>query len=120
MKVEKKELMRWAASQRADFEATLKELVETQSVSADPDRKDDIRRAADLAANKIREFGGQAEVLETAGYPLVHGCFNVDKDAPTVTVYNHLDVQPASKETEPWRTDPFVFTNEEIGRASCR
>jgi acetylornithine deacetylase/succinyl-diaminopimelate desuccinylase-like protein len=24
-----------------------------------------------------------------------------------VTLYNHLDVQPASKETEPWETEPF-------------
>ncbi|HEY2091598.1 MAG TPA: M20/M25/M40 family metallo-hydrolase [Thermoanaerobaculia bacterium] len=112
MKLEKKDLMRWAASQRDEFESTLKELVETQSVSADPDRKDDIRRAADLAANKIRELGGEASVLETAGYPLVHGRFALDKNAPTVTVYNHLDVQPASKETEPWRSDPFVFTKE--------
>jgi acetylornithine deacetylase/succinyl-diaminopimelate desuccinylase-like protein len=112
MKLEKKELMRWASGQRAAFEATLRDLVETQSVSADPDRKDDIRRAADLAASRIREFGGEAEVLETAGYPLVHGCFAVDKSAPTVTVYNHLDVQPASRETEPWNTDPFVFTKQ--------
>ena len=29
-----------------------------------------------------------------------------------VTVYNHLDVQPASKETEPWRTEPFRFTKQ--------
>lgn len=112
MNVDKKELTRWAASQRADFEATLKELVETPSVSADPDRANDIRRAAELAANKIREFGGEASILETAGYPLVHGRFDVDKNAPTVTVYNHLDVQPASQETEPWRTDPFVFTKQ--------
>src|SRR5437763_17154326 len=112
MKLEKKELMRWAASQRADFEATLKELVETQSVSADPDRKDDIRRAGDLAAKKIREFGGQAEILEIVGNPLVHGRFNIDKNAPTVTIYNHLDVQPASRETEPWKTNPFVFTKD--------
>ncbi|HEX3108223.1 MAG TPA: M20/M25/M40 family metallo-hydrolase, partial [Thermoanaerobaculia bacterium] len=27
-------------------------------------------------------------------------------------VYNHLDVQPASRETEPWKTDPFVFTKQ--------
>ena len=27
-------------------------------------------------------------------------------------MYNHLDVQPASKETEPWRTEPFVFTKD--------
>jgi len=112
MKVDKKELMRWANAQRADFEAALKEQVETQSVSADPDRTGDIRRSAELAASKIREFGGQASILETAGNPLVHGTFNVDKSAPTVTIYNHLDVQPASRETEPWRTDPFVFTKE--------
>src|SRR4029453_3153661 len=30
----------------------------------------------------------------------------------TVTVYNHMDVQPASKETEPWDTEPFVFTQK--------
>jgi acetylornithine deacetylase/succinyl-diaminopimelate desuccinylase-like protein len=112
MKLDKKELFRWAASRRAEFEATLRELVETPSVSADPERAGDIRRAADIAANKIREFGGEASVLQTAGYPLVYGRFDVDKDAPTVTVYNHLDVQPASRETEPWRSDPFVFTKE--------
>ena len=112
MKLDKKELTRWAASQRDDFEATLKEFVETPSVSSEPERAGDIRRAADLAASKIREFGGEASVLETAGYPLVHGCFNLDKNAPTVTVYNHLDVQPASQETEPWKTDPFVFTKQ--------
>src|ERR1700756_2735819 len=112
MKLDKKELTRWAASQRDDFEATLKEFVETPSVSSEPERAGDIRRAADLAASTIREFGGEASVLETAGYPLVHGRFDLDKNAPTVTVYNHLDVQPASRETEPWRTDPFVFTKE--------
>ncbi|HEX3108809.1 MAG TPA: M20/M25/M40 family metallo-hydrolase, partial [Thermoanaerobaculia bacterium] len=112
MKLDKKELTRWAASQRDDFEATLKEFVETPSVSSEPERAGDIRRAADLAASKIREFGGEASVLETAGYPLIHGRFNLDKSAPTVTVYNHLDVQPASQETEPWKTDPFVFTKE--------
>jgi acetylornithine deacetylase/succinyl-diaminopimelate desuccinylase-like protein len=112
MKLDKKELTRWAAGQRDEYEKTLKEFVETQSVSSDPNRRDDIRRQAELAAAKIREFGGQAEILETAGYPLVHGCFDVDKSAPTVTIYNHLDVQPASRETEPWKTDPFVFVKD--------
>src|SRR5205085_784694 len=49
---------------------------------------------------------------ETDGHPLVHGRFDVDRKAPTVTVYNHLDVQPASRDTEPWKTDPFVFTKQ--------
>ena len=34
------------------------------------------------------------------------------KTGPTVTVYNHIDVQPASKETEPGDTEPFVMTRK--------
>src|SRR5213076_3181507 len=51
-------------------------------------------------------------ILETPGNPLVHGRFDVGGNAPTVTVYNHLDVQPASRETEPWTTDPFTFIKQ--------
>ncbi len=40
------------------------------------------------------------------------GAFDAGPGRPTVTVYNHLDVQPASKETEPWETEPFVFTKK--------
>jgi hypothetical protein len=39
----------------------------------------------------------------------VHAVFGDDANLPTVTVYNHMDVQPASKETEPWDTVPFLY-----------
>ena len=42
----------------------------------------------------------------------MHGRFHRNDAWPTVTVYNHLDVQPASKETEPWKTEPFTFAKE--------
>jgi acetylornithine deacetylase/succinyl-diaminopimelate desuccinylase-like protein len=100
----------FAKRERDNFERDLKTFVEIPTVSADPDRKPDILKLAQVAADKIREFGGQAEILRTAGNPLVHGRFAGRNGAPTVTVYNHLDVQPASRETEPWDTDPFVFT----------
>jgi acetylornithine deacetylase/succinyl-diaminopimelate desuccinylase-like protein len=109
MNLDKKSLLAWASEHRADFESTLKQFVETPSVSADPQRSDDIRRCGELAAAKIREFGGTASILETDGYPIIHGRFDISPDLPTVTVYNHLDVQPASRETEPWNTDPFTF-----------
>jgi acetylornithine deacetylase/succinyl-diaminopimelate desuccinylase-like protein len=112
MSLDQKSLVAFANSERDRFEATLREFVEIPTVSADPARQPDIRRCADRAAELIREFGGKAELLETAGNPLVHGRFDIDPKLPTVTVYNHLDVQPASRETEPWRTDPFVFTKE--------
>lgn len=112
MKTDKKSLLAWAKSERDRFESTLQEFVEIPSISADPNRAADMRRCAERAAAKIREFGGEAKILETDGYPLVHGKFTAGKKYPTLTVYNHLDVQPASRETEPWRTEPFTFTKE--------
>jgi acetylornithine deacetylase/succinyl-diaminopimelate desuccinylase-like protein len=107
--LDKKSLTEFTKRERNAFEAKLKQIVEIPTVSADPDRKGDIRRCADVAAATIREFGGEPTIIETAGNPLVHGRFD-GSHAKTVTVYNHLDVQPASRETEPWNTDPFVFT----------
>lgn len=112
MSVEKKSLLAFANRERDRFEDTLREFVEIPTVSADPDRRGDIRRCAELAVAKIEEFGGKATILKTAGNPLVHGRFDSGRKLPTVTVYNHLDVQPASRETEPWNTDPFVFTKD--------
>ncbi len=112
MNLDQASLAAWAKSERSRFEDTLKEFVEIPTVSADPERKGDIRRLAERAAQLVRDFGGSAEILETAGNPIVHGRFDGDPSAPAVTVYNHLDVQPASRATEPWNTDPFTFTKD--------
>jgi acetylornithine deacetylase/succinyl-diaminopimelate desuccinylase-like protein len=112
MRLDKESLSKYAENQRAPFEAALKEFVEIPSVSSEPERLPEIRRCAELAAKTIRDHGGQASILETPGNPLVHGRFDVRGGAPTVTVYNHLDVQPASRETEPWTTDPFTFIKQ--------
>lgn len=112
MTPDKKSLTAFADAQREQFESTLRTFVETPSVSSEPERQPDIRRMAELAAKQIESFGGEASILETDGNPLVHGRFDVDANAPTVTIYNHLDVQPASRETEPWKTDPFALVKE--------
>ena len=92
---------------RKEFESLLAEFVNIPTVSADPDHRGDIERAARLAASTIERFGGKAKILQTAGNPIVHGVFDHDSSAPTLTIYNHLDVQPASRETEPWDGEPF-------------
>ncbi|HEV7767445.1 MAG TPA: M20/M25/M40 family metallo-hydrolase [Thermoanaerobaculia bacterium] len=112
MKIEKKALASWGKQERHRFESTLQQFVEIPSVSAEPARASDVRRCADEAAKTIRAFGGEATILETDGYPIVHGTFRSDANARTLTIYNHMDVQPASRETEPWDTDPFAFTKK--------
>jgi acetylornithine deacetylase/succinyl-diaminopimelate desuccinylase-like protein len=95
----------FAEARRADFEAWLRELVEIPTVSADPARRDDVRRGAEAARARLRVVGAEAEVLETGGHPLVYGRLPGDPTYPTVTLYNHLDVQPADGDA--WTTDPF-------------
>ena len=110
---EKEKLLSFAQKNRESFESLLKEFVEVPTVSSDPTMKTAIHEGAKLAAETIRKFGGAASILETGGNPIVHGAWGNNPAWPTVTVYNHLDVQPASKETEPWETEPFVFTKQE-------
>ncbi len=110
--IDRGRLVSFAEGARAEFEAVLESFVEIPSVSSDPARKPDMKKCAELAAQTIRRYGGEAKVYETKGNPLVHGVFGTAADRPTVTVYNHLDVQPASRETEPWETDPFKMTKK--------
>jgi acetylornithine deacetylase/succinyl-diaminopimelate desuccinylase-like protein len=93
-----------------EFEAKLQEWVEIPSVSAAPEHRDDIERLADNAVAYIRQFGGSAEKIATPGNPVVIGEFLAGPGYPTVTVYNHLDVQPANEPQ--WKREPFVFHNQ--------
>src|SRR5512145_2297858 len=104
-------LLSFANSHREEFETLLQRFVETPTVSVDPGHLDDIRKGVELTVETIEKFGGKAEIYRAAkGNPVIHGVFGNSDKLPTVTVYNHMDVQPASKETEPWDTEPFQFT----------
>jgi len=103
------------------FARDLGTLVEIPSVSADDARKADIVRCAEAAADLVRAYGGQAEVVATAGNPIVVGDIVSGPDAPTVVVYNHLDVQPAEEGQDGWTRAPFRFAEQDgrlYGRGS--
>jgi acetylornithine deacetylase/succinyl-diaminopimelate desuccinylase-like protein len=107
------QLLQLAARERDRYEDMLKDFVGVKSVSADPERTRDVVQVAELGAATIRAFGGRAELHRVpGGSPVVLGSFETGQGRPTILVYNHLDVQPASRETEPWRTEPFAFTRE--------
>jgi acetylornithine deacetylase/succinyl-diaminopimelate desuccinylase-like protein len=106
-------LVSFANEHREEFEALLRRFVETPTVSVDPSHAEDIKKGVELTVETIEKFGGKTQVYRAdRGNPVVHGVFGEDSGRPTVTVYNHIDVQPASKETEPWDTEPFVFTKK--------
>jgi acetylornithine deacetylase/succinyl-diaminopimelate desuccinylase-like protein len=89
----------------------LSEFLRIESISADPERADDVRRAADWVRGFVRQAGGDAELVETETFPLVVGELRASGggEAPTVLVYGHFDVQPPAP-LEAWESPPFEPT----------
>src|SRR5688572_25445262 len=95
---------------RAEFEEKLAALVELPSVSMDPGKKRDMEECAFLASRMLAGIGATATMIDTGGPPMVLGQIIRDPSFPTVTIYNHLDVQPA--DPAEWKTPPFTFTRD--------
>ena len=101
------DLDKYVRACRDGFEARLARIVEIPTISMEPDRKADIRRGAQLACDYLKSAGAQAEIVETPGNPVVLGKFWTGAGNPTLTIYNHIDVQPA--DPSEWHKAPFIF-----------
>ncbi len=89
------------------FTSEILEFLRIPSVSAKSEHNADTRRAAEWLRDRMEGAGLEAEVLETAGHPVVLGEWRgAGADAPTILVYGHYDVQPAEP-LELWDSPPF-------------
>lgn len=104
------QLDHYVTDSRRRFEDLLGQMVEIPSISMDSAKAEDIRRMAKLAAQVLTDLGAHVQIVETGGYPIVSGSWTAGLHYPTVTIYNHMDVQPA-QEPE-WKQEPFAFKNE--------
>ena len=108
--IDREHLGRYITDNRLRFEDLLGQMVEIPSISMDPARAPDIRCMAEIAREFLADLGAEAQIVETGGYPIVSGGWTTGAHHPTVTIYNHMDVQPA-QEPE-WKQAPFAFKNE--------
>ncbi len=93
-----------------EYLAQLKALIAIPSVSTLPEHQPDVRRAAQWLAGHLRDIGmSRAEVMPTAGHPVVYAEWLRAPGAPTVLIYGHYDVQPPEPLDE-WYTPPFEPT----------
>jgi acetylornithine deacetylase/succinyl-diaminopimelate desuccinylase-like protein len=114
------------------FVEELKSLLRIPSISTDPERAEDVRRAAEFVAAELRRIGmenvrlietstpetvlapssGPAQVVAARnGHPLVyadylHAMPADGRPATTVLLYGHYDVQPPEPLDE-WTSPPF-------------
>lgn len=77
------------------FISELFELLRIPSISAQSEHKPDMQRCAEwLAASLVKAGADHAEVMPTAGNPVVFAEKTIDPAAKTVLVYGHYDVMP--------------------------
>ncbi len=88
------------------FVEELKELLRIPSISADPAFRDDVARAAEFVRSSLADAGLEAELIPTAGNPIIYAEWLQAEGAPTALVYGHYDVQPADP-LDQWISPPF-------------
>lgn len=84
----------------------LKQWLRIPSVSADPNRKSDVAKAAQWVFDRLSELGLQTELIPTKTHPLVLASTPPIPGKPVVLVYGHYDVQPPDP-LDQWITPAF-------------
>ena len=97
-------------SHKQRFLEELLEFLRIPSISALPERAEDVARAGDWVAQRLTAAGVEnVEVLPTGGHPVVYGDWLHAPGKPTVMIYGHFDVQPVDP-VELWTHPPFEPT----------
>jgi acetylornithine deacetylase/succinyl-diaminopimelate desuccinylase-like protein len=87
--------------------ARLFEFLRIPSISTLPERKEDVRRAAQYLLKALVEAGLQnVREIERGGHPMVYAEWLGAPGQPTLLLYGHYDVQPVDPENE-WVSPPF-------------
>jgi acetylornithine deacetylase/succinyl-diaminopimelate desuccinylase-like protein len=92
------------------FVDELQEFLRIPTISADPAHAADLQRGAEFVRDRLADAGLTAEIVPTAGNPIVYAEWcGAGDDAPTALVYGHYDVQPPDP-LEDWISPPFEPT----------
>jgi len=82
-------------------------LVRIPSISSQHEHKADMQACAECWRDILLSSGAEkAEVIPTAGHPVVYAERMISPEAPTVLVYGHYDVMPPEP-LELWKSNPF-------------
>ncbi|MBS1690410.1 MAG: dipeptidase, partial [Bacteroidetes bacterium] len=79
------------------------------------------RCAEAVKENMLKAGADKAEIMPTAGHPIVYGEKIIDPALPTVLVYGHYDVQPADP-LDLWHSGPFepvIKDGKIFARGAC-
>lgn len=103
-----KNVLDYLSRHQERFVQELCEFIAIPSVSAQSERREDLRRASDWLARHCQNIGLHVEVHPTPGNPIVVATTrkNRKENRPHYLVYGHYDVQP-EEPMHLWKTPPF-------------
>lgn len=100
-------LAKYTEANKQRFLDELFGLIRIPSISSISEHKPDMLRAAEYWKKTILNAGAdKAEIIATAGNPVVYGEKIIDPSKPTVLVYGHYDVMPVDP-LNLWASPPF-------------
>ncbi len=103
------------------FFIELDQFIHFKSISADECFSEEMKKCRDYVLKLLNGIGAKTSILETHGIDAVYGELCSHKNAPTVLIYGHYDVQPAQKD-DGWESDPFKIMkkgNKLFGRGTA-
>jgi acetylornithine deacetylase/succinyl-diaminopimelate desuccinylase-like protein len=98
----------YAHRQNSTFIKDLAAFVRIPSISTDPQHKTDMHRAAEWVAGQLDRLKfSRVEIFPTPLHPIIYGeTLQAGKQAPTLLIYGHYDVQPAEP-LQLWQSPAF-------------
>ncbi len=96
----------YVTENKEKFFDELDKFISFKSISADKCFSEEMNKCRDYVIKLLNSIGAKTSILETHGIDAVYGEICSHKNAPTVLIYGHYDVQPAQKD-DGWEADPF-------------
>lgn len=90
----------------SDYKRLLKQYISYKTIST-TGSENEINKAVDWLQDLFTQNSFSVEIVKGYDNPVVIAKKELNKNFPTVLIYGHYDVQPASREE--WGTDPFLL-----------
>jgi acetylornithine deacetylase/succinyl-diaminopimelate desuccinylase-like protein len=106
--------LQFLSENRNRFLGELKTFLTIPSISTDPERAMDVKRAAEWLGSHLSSIGMQSvEIFPTAKHPILYAeNLMAGKEAPTLLIYGHYDIQPVDP-LDLWKSEPFIPANRD-------
>lgn len=106
------ELNKYFQQHRERILLLFRKFLSFKTISSSSTYKGELEACAAWLKEYLSPLGGHVEIWDKDGPPIVFAHFpSPNKDAPTILLYNHYDVQPVDPENE-WLHPPFDATLE--------